>query len=66
MLLQYIVFGNCEKKTHLKFNHKEESIKLFAIFYIILSVADPNTKNLDPNPGFWLKLDPDPGLYYKF
>ena len=21
---------------------------------------DPNTLNLDPDPGFWLNLDPDP------
>ena len=25
------------------------------------SVMDPNTLNLDPNPGFWHNLDPDPG-----
>ena len=24
---------------------------------------DPNTLNLDPDPGFWPNLDPDPGLY---
>ena len=38
------------------------------------SVVDPNTLNLDPDPGFWLNLDPDPGpdpdpdpgLYYQF
>ena len=22
---------------------------------------DPNTLNLDPDPGYWLNLDPDPG-----
>ena len=29
------------------------------------SVVDPNTLNLDPDPGFWsnLDLDPGPGLY---
>ena len=27
------------------------------VFY---SVVDPNTVNLDPNPGFWPTLDPDP------
>ena len=37
------VYLEIVRKKHLKFNHKEESIKLFAIFYIILSVADPNT-----------------------
>ena len=28
------------------------------------SVVDPNTLNLDPDPGFWPNLDPvpDPGL----
>ena len=31
-----------------------------------ISVVDPNTLNLDPDPGFWLNLDPDPGLYYQF
>ena len=44
------------------------------------SVVDPNTLNLDPDPGFRLNLDPDPrpgpdpgpgpdpdpGLYYQF
>ena len=31
------------------------------------SVVDPNTLNLDPDPGFLLNLDPgpDPGLYYQ-
>ena len=24
------------------------------------SVVDPNTLNLDPDPGFWPNLDPDP------
>ena len=24
------------------------------------SVVDPNTLNLDPDPGFWSTLDPDP------
>ena len=33
------------------------------VFY---SVVDPNTVNLDPNPGFWPNLDPDPGFYYQF
>ena len=30
------------------------------------SVVDPNTLNLDPDPGFWPNLDTDPGLYYQF
>ena len=36
------------------------------------SIVDPNTLNLDLDPGFWLNLDPDPGpdpdpgLYYQF
>ena len=36
------------------------------------SVVDPNTLNLDPDPGFRPNLDPDPGpdpdpgLYYQF
>ena len=30
------------------------------------SVADPNTLNLDPDPGLRPNLDPDPGLYYQF
>ena len=35
---------------------------------ILTSVVDPNTLNLDPDPGFWpnLDLDPDPGLYNQF
>ena len=24
---------------------------------------DPNTLNLDPDPGFWPNLDPDPGFW---
>ena len=31
-----------------------------------ISVVDPNTLNLDPDPGFWPNLDPDPGLYNQF
>ena len=30
------------------------------------SVVDPNTLNLDPDPGFWPNLDPDPELCYQF
>ena len=30
------------------------------------SVVDPNTLNLDPDPGFWPNLDSDPGLFNKF
>ena len=28
----------------------------------VSSVVDPNTLNLDSDPGFWLNLDQDPGL----
>ena len=28
----------------------------------VVTVVDPNTLNLDPDPGFWAMLDPDPGL----
>ena len=37
-----------------------------------ISVVDPNTLNLDPDPGFWPNLDPDPdpgpdpAYYYQF
>ena len=31
-----------------------------------ISVVDPNTLNLDPDPGFWPNLDPDPGLFNQF
>ena len=24
---------------------------------------DPNTLNLDPDPGFWPNFDPDPGFW---
>ena len=30
------------------------------------SVVDPNTLNLDLDPGFLPNLDPDPGLYNNF
>ena len=33
---------------------------------VATSVVDPNTLNLDPDPGFWPNLDPDPGLYNQF
>ena len=33
---------------------------------VIISVVDPNTLNLDPDPGFWPHLYQDPGLYYQF
>ena len=29
----------------------------------IISVVDPNTLNLDPDPEFWPNLDTDPVLY---
>ena len=29
--------------------------------FSLLIVVDPNTLNLDPDPGFWTNLDPDPG-----
>ena len=31
-----------------------------------LSVVDPNTSDLDPDPEFWNNLYPDPGLDYQF
>ena len=31
-----------------------------------VSVVDPNTLKLDPDPEFWPNLDPYPGLCYKF
>ena len=35
---------------------------------VTCSVVEPNTFNLDPDPGFWPNLDPDPdpGLYNQF
>ena len=33
------------------------------IDFVRVSVVDPNTLNLDPDPGFWPNPDPDPGLY---
>ena len=39
-----------------------------SIYTLKTSVVDPNTWNLDPDPGFWYNLDPDPdpGLYDQF
>ena len=36
--------------------------------FLVTSVVDPNTLNLDPDPGFWPNLDPDPDpeLCYQF
>ena len=31
------------------------------VWRLLFSVVDPNTLNLDPDPGFWPNLDPDPG-----
>ena len=28
---------------------------------VVNSVVDPDTLNLDPDPGFWPNMDPDPG-----
>ena len=37
------------------------SARLFAQPVVhVTSVVDPNTLNLDPDPGFWPNLDPDP------
>ena len=36
------------------------------VLYSQGSVVDPNTLNLDPDPGFWPDLDPDPGLFNQF
>ena len=39
----------------IRFYHQKKAIES--------SVVDPNTLNLDPDPGFWYNLDPypDPG-----
>ena len=34
--------------------------------WLYISVVDPNTVNLDPDPEFWFNLDPDPRFCYKF
>ena len=31
--------------------------------FVGTSVVNPNTLNLDPDPGFWPNLDPDPGFW---
>ena len=31
-----------------------------------ICVVDPNTLNLDPDPGFWSNLDPDPCFCHHF
>ena len=33
--------------------------------YVTVSVVDPNTLKLDPDPEFWPNLDPDPDLYFQ-
>ena len=42
-----------------------ELLLKYYFFVFLSSVVDPNTLNLDPDPGFWPNLDPDPGLYYQ-
>ena len=36
--------------------------KIRHVFTSVATVVDPNTLNLDPDPGFWLDLDQDPDL----
>ena len=43
-----------------------EFLNIEATVSLQASVVDPNTLNLDPDPGFWPNLDPDPGLYNQF
>ena len=40
--------------------HRQEE-ELVDGYLLASSVVDPNTLNLDPDPGFWPYLDPDPG-----
>ena len=51
----------CEKKKMIA-NNLEKRKKMGKITG---SVVDPNTLNLDLDPGFWPKLNPDPGLYFQ-
>ena len=39
---------------------KEEKHDKKTVRALHTSVVDPNTLNLDPDPGFWPNLDPDP------
>ena len=39
-------------------------LQIQSIVVPVLSVVDPYTLSLDPDPEFWLNLDPDPGFCY--
>ena len=41
-------------------------LQIQSIVVPVLSVVDPYTLSLDPDPEFWLNLDPDPGFCYTF
>ena len=46
----------------LTINFLHELLNIEATVSLQASVVDPNSLNLDPDPGFWPNLDPDPGL----
>ena len=50
------------KKRRIFFNVANQQCTLHRFFLAKISVVDPNTLNLDPDPepGFWPNLDPDP------
>ena len=78
-----ILYDDCYKISHdkalfcfvlpsLKISFRKLLINKSLSFPIEISIKDPNTLNLDPDPEFWPNLypdlspDPDPGLWYKF
>ena len=62
-------FGESQRKQAAVLSKtKKGQFTLDSWIKVGTSVVDPNTLNLDPNPGFWPNLDPDPylGLNYQF
>ena len=53
----------CSKVLHSLF--PDQAVFLIVVTGTGTNVVDPNTLNLDPDPGFWSNFDPDPGLYYQ-
>ena len=53
-------------KVTIIFKIYSESILVCINIFIKISVVDPNTLSLYPDPEFWPNLDLDPGLCYHF
>ena len=53
--------GQKKNASKQHFRSSTRIAKCLVLSIIRSSVVDPNTLNLDPDPGFWPNLDQDPG-----